>query len=117
MNLVDKFCCDLFPEMLAEYSTPDLELASASGSYVFHEDYLVDFVCRQKDPELVARVVDYILYLRDDRNPYLRDLAQLGVVEGIINAQADQYVRPLIESVPEMVQAAGSRLKLGKFSL
>lgn len=86
MNLVDRYCLDIFPEILNFHSIKELEEASSIGSYIFHEDYFVKFlVASSGDVDLLKRAGNYIEYLAANENKHLRDLANVGVLSSLVN--------------------------------
>ncbi len=101
MNITDRYCLDLFPELLELYGIDALEQASSLGSYVFHEDFFNEFLIKRSDSDdIMFRGAKYIAYLFADENTYLNDLAQIGILEGLINCKFSRIAPFLERTVP-----------------
>lgn len=86
MNIIDSYCLTEFPELLEIFSREELEEASSLGSYIFHEDYLNRvIVMNRSSASFLKRVADYIEYLASSKNKEMNYLAQIGIVEALIN--------------------------------
>lgn len=85
-NLTDKYCMECFPELEQKYGIDVLYEASSYGSYVFHEDYFNFWVSEDvKSNQDLKRVANYIEYLASSPNHHLQNLAQIAIIEGLIN--------------------------------
>lgn len=73
-----------------------MALASAEGSYIFHEDFFMKYVEENRDnKELLRGLCDYIEYLLSDRNFYLNQLARAALLERCIDIKLYE-MRPMI---------------------
>lgn len=108
-NLVDRYCLSIFPEMLEHFSEEELRIASSTGSYIFHEDYFVKFIGASLDDDaLLARVAAYLEYLAENKNNYLVDLAEIGILESVISKDFHQlapHLRPCSRKLVQSVLA------------
>lgn len=86
MSIIDSYCLDCFPELTKKFSTEELEEASDTGTYIFHEDYFAEWVltCVKSHSDL-KRVGEYIEYLSSSENDHMKDLARIGLIENFIN--------------------------------
>ncbi len=114
MNLVDLHCLELFPEMKEQFQALDLERASDEGSYIFHEDYFLRFALDQNENKMLKRIADYIEELACSENKQIRNLAQIGVLEGMINSNFTKIAKHLGQNSKSMVGLAEKRLMFKK---
>lgn len=105
-NLVDRYCLSLFPEMLEYFSEAELRIASGTGSYIFHEDYFVKFIGTSLDDDaILARVAEYVEYLAENKNTYLVDLAEIGILESVISKGFHQLAPHVKSASKKLVQS------------
>ena len=92
MNLTDEYCLQLFPELLKKFDYKELRKASETGSYIFHEDYLLKLIIESNSENLYERFANYIEYLISDKNTNLNNLGIIGLLEGAINQELTQII-------------------------
>ena len=96
LNLTDKFCLMLFPELKEFADMKDMRLASTIGTYIFHEDYFMKYVeANVHNPEILQRFCDYVEYLLSDDNVYLNNLAIVALLERCLDIGMFA-IRPLL---------------------
>jgi len=92
----DAHCLSVFPELLEQFSESELRSASVLGTYIFHEDYFAKFIASRSSNEvMLRRFSDYIEYLASNEDYSLRDLAEVGILEGLVSKQ-DHRVAPFL---------------------
>lgn len=110
-NLLDAYCVHLFPELLDEFEENELMDASSVGSYIFHEDFLNMLVgIRRADEAFLDRVCDYIENLASNKNKYFVDLAEIGVLEGLVDSGVVEIARHLGPESRRLVTSIAQRL-------
>ncbi len=86
LNMINKYCMECFPELVEKYGYDTLSEASSLGTYVFHEDYFNLWVIEDVSSDCdLSRVADYIEHLASSSNVDLQNLAQIGIIEGLMN--------------------------------
>jgi hypothetical protein len=84
----DEHCLSLFPELLQLFSEDDLRAASTTGTYIFHEDYFARFIENQaRDELMLRRIAKYVELLASSHDVSLRNLAAVGILEGLVSKQ------------------------------
>lgn len=88
-NLTDAYCLDLFPELKRRWPSKELLEASDVGSYIFHEDFFLKWMCsEERSSSEMKRICEYLEYLANSPNPHLNDLLEIGILRGVISNHA-----------------------------
>lgn len=96
LNITDKYCLFLFPEMKTYRPMRELALASTLGSYIFHGQYFNKYIEENRnDSSIIKRFCDYIEYLLLDENHELNFLAEVAILEWCLDIGLYE-IRPLI---------------------
>jgi hypothetical protein len=92
----DMACMEAFPELLQQFAEDELRAASAIGTYIFHEDYFAEFISRWSSNEvMLRRIADYVEFLASSEDKERRNLAEIGILEGLISKQ-DHRIAPFL---------------------
>ncbi len=92
----DAHCLSLFPELLQQFSEDELRRASATGTYIFHEDYFARFIENQARNELMLRrIAKYVEQLASSHDVSLQNLAEIGILEGVVSKN-DHSLAPYV---------------------
>lgn len=86
MRSLTSRCIDSFPELAEQFSLAELQEASEIGAYILHEDFLNALILKRRaDQEFCQRYAEYINHLTASAEPDARDLAEVALIENIVN--------------------------------
>ena len=83
---LNNFCLEKFPELEAVYSRERLRDAAELGAYILHEDFLLQWaISVERSREDLKRISGYIEVLAASEHFEIRNLAQIALLEGLVN--------------------------------
>ncbi|MDO6590696.1 hypothetical protein DS901_05435 [Loktanella sp. D2R18] len=108
-------CLGAFPEIEEFYSREEFLAATSFGNYVFFEDYFTEFVEEYgKSEYFFQRVGMFIETMATSKNVDTRNLAEIGVLEGLVNRRVDGVAAFLGQHSNKLLMNAFQRTKFDK---
>jgi len=112
---LDKYCLELFPEMLEIYSLDVLEEASDIGRYIFFESYFNEFLEKNKaNSRILQKAANFIEQLAQSEDQDVINLTEIGILEGLVNRGVNGIANYLKPHSKKLLNDATSRTKIDK---
>jgi hypothetical protein len=105
-------CLNAFPELEEYYSREKLLEATSSGNYVFFEDYFNEFVENYGNNKyFFQRVGVFIEGMAANPNADVRNLVEIGLLEGLVNRRVYTVASFLGKHSKKLLMNASQRTK------
>ena len=106
-------CLKAFPEILDHYSENELADSASLGAYIFFEDYFNEFVSAHRNSEVFfRRVAVFIEDMAGSTDNDLRNLAEIGILEGMVNRKVIGISKFLGPNSKHLIREASDRTKI-----
>ncbi len=105
-------CLRKFPEISDHFSDEELRGATALGNYIFFEDYFNEFVAvHGRSEHFFQRVAAFVEKLAGSTDPEVQALAEIGLLEGLVNRQVLGVADHLGEHARRLLKDASRRTR------